>query len=72
MFQMKEPDKIPEEELNEVKISNLSNKEFKLMIIKILSEHRRRVDEHYKTIDYKTLRKENQDDTNKWKDTLCS
>ena len=33
MFQMKEEDKTPEEELSEVEISNLHNQEFKVMII---------------------------------------
>ena len=45
MFPMKEQDKIPEEELSKVEISNLSDKEFKLMIIKMLHEFRR-MDEH--------------------------
>ena len=46
MFQMKEQDKIPEEELSKVQLSNLPDKEFKLMIIKMLHEFRRRMDEH--------------------------
>ena len=37
MFQIKEPDKIPEE-LSEVVISNQPDKEFKVMIIKMLKE----------------------------------
>ena len=37
MFQMKEQDKSSEKELTEVKISNLSNEEFKVMIIKCSS-----------------------------------
>ena len=41
-----EQDKTPEEELSEVKISNLLNKEFKVMIIKMPSEIGRRMDEH--------------------------
>ena len=44
MFQMKEQDKTTEE-LNEVAISNLPNKEFKEMIIKMLKEFRRKMDE---------------------------
>ena len=35
MFKMKEQDKTSEEELSEVEISNLHNKEFKVMIIKM-------------------------------------
>ena len=46
MLQMKEQDKTPEEELNEVEISNLLDKEFKVMILKMLKELRRRMDEH--------------------------
>lgn len=34
---MKEPNKTPEKELNKMKISNLPEKEFKLMVIKILN-----------------------------------
>ena len=41
MLQMKEKDKTTEE-LNKRKISNILNKEFKVMIIKLLSELRRR------------------------------
>ena len=40
MFQMKEQDKTLEKELNEVGISNLLNKEFKVMIVKMLTELR--------------------------------
>ena len=35
MLQTKESDKIPEDELSKVKISNLPNKEFKITIIKM-------------------------------------
>ena len=41
MLQMKEKDKTTEE-LSKRKISNILNKEFKVMIIKLLSELRRR------------------------------
>ena len=43
MFQTKEQDKIPEE-LSKVQISNLPNKEFKVMIIKMFKELGRRID----------------------------
>ena len=46
MFQMKEQEKLSEKELNETEISNLPDKEFKVMIIKMLTELWRRVDEH--------------------------
>ena len=45
MFQMKEQDKTPEE-LSEMEISNLPDKEFKVMIIKMLNKLRRRIAEH--------------------------
>ena len=37
MFQMKEPDKTPEKNLNERDVSNLPDKEFKVMVIKTLT-----------------------------------
>ena len=44
MFQMKEQDKTPEE-LGEVKIDNLPNKEVKVMIVNMIKELRIRRDE---------------------------
>lgn len=38
IFQMKEQDKTSDNELNEMEINNISKKEFKLMIIKVLDE----------------------------------
>ena len=51
MFPMKEQYKTQEEEVNEVEISDLYNKEFKVIkmlikIIKMLKELRRRMAEH--------------------------
>ena len=43
---MKKQDKTSEKELNEVEISNLPDKEFKVTIIKMFTELRRRMDEH--------------------------
>lgn len=46
MFQTKEKDKMSEE-LSELEVSNfLPNKEFKVIIIKMLRELERRADEH--------------------------
>ena len=42
IFQMKELDKTPEKQLNEVEISILTNKEFKVMIIEMLNKQGRR------------------------------
>ena len=44
IFQTKEQGKTPEE-LNKVEISNLSDKEFKVMIIKLLNKLKRRMNE---------------------------
>ena len=38
MAQMKEQNKIPEKELNEMEIANLSDAQFKTLVIKILKE----------------------------------
>ena len=45
MFQMKKQDKTPKEKLSEVDISNLPKKGFKVIILKMLKIHGRRVDE---------------------------
>ena len=47
MFQTKEQGKISDKELNEVEISNLPDKELKVMIIKMFIELGRRMYEHY-------------------------
>lgn len=44
MFQIKKQYKTPEEELHEVEISNIFNKKFKVMNIKMFRELRRRLD----------------------------
>ena len=38
MAQMKEQNKIPEKELNEMEINNLSDAEFKTLVIRMLKE----------------------------------
>ena len=45
MFQTKEQDKTTEKELNKMEVSNLPDKEFKVMVIKALMALERRVDE---------------------------
>ena len=45
MFQTKEYDKIPEK-LSEVEIGNVFNKEFKVVIIKMIKQLGRRMDEY--------------------------
>ena len=44
MFQMKEQDKIPEEQLSEVEISNLPEKEFRVMIVDMIQGLRKRIE----------------------------
>ena len=38
MYQMKEQDKTPEKQLNEVEIGNLPKKEFRIMIVKMIQD----------------------------------
>ena len=44
MYQMKEQDKTPEKQLNEVEIGNLPEKEFRIMIVKMIQDHRKRME----------------------------
>lgn len=46
IFQAKEHGKTSEKGLNKLEVSNLLNKEFKIMIIKMLNELRRKMDEY--------------------------
>ena len=64
MFQMKEQDKASggEKSLIEMEISNLPDKDFKVMVIKILIKLRRRMDELSKN-----LNKQNIDESTKQK-----
>ena len=41
---MKEQDKSPEEQLGEVKIDNLLEKEFRIMIVKMIQDLRKRME----------------------------
>ena len=38
MYQMKEQDKTPEKQVNEVEISNLPEKEFRIMIVQMIQD----------------------------------
>ena len=38
MYQMKKQDKTPEKQLNEVEIGNLPEKEFRIMIVKMIQD----------------------------------
>ena len=44
MYQMKEQDKIPEKQLNEVEIGNLPEKEFGIMIVKVIQDLGKRME----------------------------
>ena len=44
MSQMKGQDKIPEKQLNEVKIGNLPKKEFRIVIVKMIQDLRKRME----------------------------
>ena len=45
MFQIREQDKSSEQELNETERNNLPDKEYKLIVIKVLTDLGRRIDE---------------------------
>ena len=45
MFKEKEQDKTPEQQLTKGQLGNLPNKEFKVMIVKMSKEIKRRLDE---------------------------
>ena len=44
MYQMKEQDKTQEKQLNEVEIGNLPDKEFRIMIVKMIKDLGRRME----------------------------
>ena len=44
MSQMKGQDKTPEKQLNEVEIGNLPEKEFRIMIVKMIQDLRKRME----------------------------
>ena len=45
MYQMKEQDKTPEKQLNEMQIGNLPEKEFRIMILKMIQDLGKRMEE---------------------------
>ena len=44
MYQMKEQDKMPEKQLNEVEIGNLPETEFRIMLVKMIQDLRKRME----------------------------
>lgn len=56
-FQMKKnTTKTLEKDFNNMQISNLPNKELKVMVIKMLTQLRRRIDEHSENFNRETIR----------------
>ena len=44
MYQMKEQDKTPEKQLNELEIGNLPENEFRIMIVKMIKDLRKKME----------------------------
>ena len=44
MYHMKEQDKTPEKQLNEMEIGNLPEKEFRIMIVKVIQDLGKRME----------------------------
>ena len=44
LYQMKEQEETPEKQLNEVKIGNLPEKEFRIMIVKMIQDLKKRME----------------------------
>ena len=53
---MKEQDKTPEKQLNEVEIGNLPEKEFRIIIVKMIQDLRKRMEEKRVSVKLKTKR----------------
>ena len=49
MYQMKEQDKTPEKKLNELEIGNLQEKEFRVMIVKMIQNLGKRMEKIQET-----------------------
>ena len=59
IFQTKEQDKTPEDELSEAEINNLPDKKFWVMIIKMVKELERRLDAQSEPLEVFNKEKEN-------------
>ena len=44
MYQMKEQEKTPEKQLNEVEVGNIPEKEYRIMIVKMIQDLRKRME----------------------------
>ena len=67
MFQTKEWYKTPEEQLSKVEIGNLPNKEFKVMIVKLIRELGRRMDEQSEKWEVLKKQLENMKKNQRWR-----
>ena len=63
MFKEKEQDKTPEQQLTKGQLGNLPNKEFKVMIVKMSKEIRKRLDEQSEKLELS----EKLEDSESWK-----
>ena len=63
-FQVQEQNKAPEEEIGDIKLSNLLNKKFMIMIIKILNKLQGRMDGHRENFNKKLENIKNQTEAN--------
>lgn len=59
MFQTKEQDNTSEKDNDEMEISSLLNKEFKVMVVKMQTKVRRKMDEWSKKVNKEIENKEN-------------
>lgn len=59
MFQTKEQDNTSEKDNDEMEISSLLNKEFKVMVVKMQTKVRRKMDERSKKVNKEIENKEN-------------
>ena len=50
MYHMKEQDKTPKKQLNEVEIGNLPEKEFRILIVKMIQDLRKRMEAKIKNM----------------------
>ena len=57
MYQIKEQDKTPEKQLNEVEIGNLPDKEFRIMIVKMIQDLGKRMEAKIEKMQEKSLTK---------------
>ena len=53
MSQMKEQDKTPEEQISEMEIGNLPEKQFRVMMVKIIQDLRKRMETQTKKLQEK-------------------